>query len=215
MVSTQEEHWDYTLDEWNRGEYSRTVVSFLKEKRIKSFIDIGANVGGVSHVLLNEIDSIEKAYLFEPQRDNFLHLFERFKNNSKVSCLNCGIYYGEKYLMGLGQRGGGHVGCFTVVKNENASNLEETGDVFQLFELEFFNLGQIDFVKIDIEGAEWNVMKNSSFLKEVPYIEVELHNDFDFSFFKEFFPQHQIPWYSYYTNEQGEQKINHVFLLKN
>jgi FkbM family methyltransferase len=214
MVDTQNAHWDYTLYEWRNSEYYKTVLSLLKENKITSFIDIGANVGGVSRILLDEIDTIQSGFLFEPQRENFSYMFDRFKDEQKITCLNCGIYYGKKHLKGLKYKGFNHVGGFTVVSDERTSNFEETNEFFQLFELEFFNFGKIDFVKIDIEGSEWNLFENSSLLKSVPFIEVELHNKFDFNYFEKHLPQHRIPWYSTYTDENGNSEINHLFLQR-
>ena len=82
-TETQESHWEYSVNEWEQGDYFKTITSILKKENIKNFIDIGANVGGVSFVLLKNIPSIETGYLFEPQKDNFNYLFNKLKNLNK------------------------------------------------------------------------------------------------------------------------------------
>jgi FkbM family methyltransferase len=42
--------------------------------------------------------------------------------------------------------------------------------VFELVELEELELLKPDFIKIDIEGAEKNLLKNSSLIKQAKYI---------------------------------------------
>jgi FkbM family methyltransferase len=199
MPDTQIEHLAYTLHEYTTSNYFIEVINKLKNNNIKTFIDLGANVGGVSDILLKNIESIEKGYLIEPQKDNFKFLFERYKNNKKTVCLNCGIYYGKTVANFF--RCDLNVGGYTVVKNNDTfSQIEDT---CQLFELEFFNFNSIDFLKMDVEGAEFNIIEHSSFLKTIKFLEIEIHFPQNEEFFKNNFPNHDIIFSS---------NDNHVFL---
>jgi len=209
-VRTQEEHWNYTLNEWNNEYYFRDIINILKENKIETFIDIGANVGGVAQVLFEKIPTIKNGYLFEPQKDNFNFLFLKFKDKKEIVLFNCGIFYGIKYYDALQYIETPHVGGYTVIKDEHTSNTEiykHGGEIFQLFELEFFNFPTIDFVKIDIEGAEYNLIENSSLLKKIKFIDIELHRGFDENYFKTHFPNHDIIYYGMYND-----CVNHVLL---
>ncbi len=213
-VETQENHWEYSVNEWEQVDYFKTVTSILKQENIKNFIDIGANVGGVSFVLLKNIPSIETGYLFEPQKDNFNYLFNKLKNLDKFIFLNCGIHYGKKYQNAI-KPTFSHVGAYTLIDN-SYSNFIESDEPFHLFELEFFNFKPIDFVKMDIEGGEYNIIENSTFLQTVKYIDIELHRDYDENYIQKYFPNHHIIWYSkYWNNNIGDYDVNHVFLKKN
>jgi FkbM family methyltransferase len=171
MPITQEDHLHETTREWQSADYFKNIVSFLKNKEIKSFVDLGANVGGVTDILLEQIPSIERGYLFEPQKDNFKFLFNRYKDNSKISCVNCGIFYGKRYENFY--RCDDNVGGYTVHFQEGI--FQKTEEQCQLFELEFFNLGKVDFLKIDVEGAEFNIIENSKFMKDVEFLDIEVH----------------------------------------
>jgi FkbM family methyltransferase len=205
--SAQEKHWNYTINEWSTEFYFKDVIDILKNNKIKTVIDIGANVGGVIQILMNEIPTIEHAYLFEPQKNNFNFLFSKFKDNKKITCLNCGIYYGTKYYEASQLEN--HIGSYTIEKNiiVNNENYKPTQEYFQLFELEFFNFLPIDFLKIDIEGGEYNIIENSNFLKNVSLIEIELHQNFNEEYFKKYLPNHNIIYYGMYNDY-----VNHVLL---
>jgi FkbM family methyltransferase len=215
MVQTQEKHWNTTINEWSNEDYFKHVVNILKEKNIKTIIDIGANVGGVAEILLNNISSIEKVYLFEPQINNFNYMFKKLKNNKKVIFLNCGIYYGHHHLKIMNYAQHDHVGAYTVVEDVNKINSYKEPQIeFQLFELEFFNFGNVDFIKIDIEGGEYNIIEHSSFLQTVNFIEIEVHDKFNADYFKKYFPNHSIILDGYYQDYNNISHLNHIFLQK-
>lgn len=215
MTKTQEEHWNYSIYEWQNEDYFKTVVSILNKSEIKNIIDIGANVGGVTQVLLDNIQTIENCYLFEPQKDNFNFLFNKFKHNEKVNCLNFGIFYGKKYSNMFKFSEHSHVGAYTVSEEARISKqFNEDEEVFHLFELEFFNFKNIDFVKIDIEGSEYNVIENSEYLQSIKFIEIELHKKFEIDYFIKYFPNHKIAWMGSYCDKNGNYNTNHLFFEK-
>lgn len=190
MPETQDTHVIYTRNEWTNQWYFKDVINFLKEKQIKSFIDLGANVGEVSKILLENIELIKFCYLFEPQINNYDFLVKRFLDNTVVKCIKKGVYYG-KTSSNL-YRQDDNVGGFSVEKN-----IKEESEIVELTELEKENIELVDFIKIDIEGGEYNVLKNSSYIKTVKYIEIEFHtlgaenNDYE-SFIKKHLVDHKI-----------------------
>ena len=74
MPSSRESHVLYTRSELETYQYYKDVIEILKQDKIKSYIDIGANVGEFCNVLFEKIDTLKKAYLIEPQEDNFIFL---------------------------------------------------------------------------------------------------------------------------------------------
>lgn len=186
MPSTQEDHYNYTKNEWNNG-YFKTIINILKVNQIKSFIDVGANVGGVADILLENIPTIEKCYLIEPDIENYNWMFDKHKENDKVILLNCGIFYGIK-KSSMNKRNN-NVGGWSLIKdNSPESNIGK----FSFFELEFFNFGKIDFLKMDVEWAEYNIIENSELLKTIDFLEIEMHNGLDIDYLKKYLPKHQV-----------------------
>jgi hypothetical protein len=59
----------------------------------------------------------------------------------------------------------------------------------------------VDFVKIDVEGAEENILRNSTYLKKVKYLDIEFHDDLRSletvsRICKECFPNHRVMFYN-------------------
>lgn len=169
----QRAHWEFTYKQWGIDEkHYLDLIEYLNENKIKSYIDLGANTGGVCSVLLEKIKTLEKCYLLEPQIDNFNFMLDIFSSDKRVVCHNFGILYTDKKFVDL-LRSDNNVGGYTTSKFNDNFNL--TGDRMEVKTLEDFNFEKVDFIKIDVEGAEENIIINSTFLKEIKFIELELH----------------------------------------
>lgn len=169
----QREHWEFTYKQWGTDEkHYLDVIGHLNENRINSYVDLGANTGGVCSVLLEKIETLEKCYLFEPQIDNFNFMDDNFRSDGRVICYNFGILYTDGKFVDL-FRCDNNVGGYTAIKFNEDFNL--SGDQMEVRRLEDFNFSPVDFMKIDVEGSEENIILNSTFLKEVKFIELELH----------------------------------------
>lgn len=164
-MSEQSDHISYTRNEWTTVPCFVSMVEYLKDKNIKAVADIGANVGEVSKIFLEYIPTIEKVYAFEPRTDNFEFLKERFKDEPRMNCFKLGIYYGK--LSAVLKYNGG---CGSSSIASGAFGIES----IDLVEFESLNR-DVDLVKIDVEGAEYNIIKNSTKLKEIKYINIEFH----------------------------------------
>jgi len=168
-MSQQQDHVEYTRSEWTTVPIFRQMIDYLKTKQIASFADIGANVGEVSKILLEEIPSLKKVYCYEPESTNFNFMRDRFLSDSRVIPVKKAVFYDYENKVGFLQANG-WCGSHTLVKN--------TGVFVERIELttiEEEKLNEIDLVKLDIEGAEYNVIQNSPSLKDVKYLIVEFH----------------------------------------
>jgi len=195
MPEFREEHVRYTRKEWTQTLYFCNVIDFLKAKQIKSFMDIGSNVGEVANILNENVESLCDFYLIEPQKDNFLFLKENTKQIKNCKYFQFGIFYGKKEAELHQDPAWKNVGAFTVEVIQN--QFKSTGEKIKLITLEECNFPIVDFVKIDVEGAEYNIIQNSEYIKKVPYIEVEFHKwDIDcIDFIKNKLPSHKICLY--------------------
>ncbi len=141
----------------------------------KVILDIGANLGNHTLFWASHL-SYEKIFSFEPYRPNYERLFNNIKNNGLQN-----IY---PICKGVGNKCG-----FTNITEFHEDNyggttlsqeISESGGEIPLTDIDSFcsenGLSQVDFIKIDTEGFELNVlngMKNC-LLKFHPDLWVEV-----------------------------------------
>ena len=190
MPVTREEHVKYTRDELNKYEYYVELLKVLKKESITSYVDIGANVGELCNFLFEELPTLNNAILIEPEPDNFMFMKNNVINDN-VTYYNLAIGYGYKNGVIISN---GNVGGFII--NENTSGLLNGVNVNTLEELD---LPIVDLIKIDVEGAEYSIIKNSTFLQKIKLIEIEFHatlseleNNYTVDFVNKHFPNHRI-----------------------
>jgi len=198
MPTTQQEHWDVSYQQWFNDEHYEQIINFLNEKKIKKYLDLGANTGAVCQVLIEKIPSLEYCYLVEPQIDNFNFIENRFRLNNNICTYNYGIYYTDSETMPMYSGSDGNVGGYTNIQLEGFNHLYD----MNVITLENLNIKDIDFIKIDVEGAEENIIENSSTLRDIKYIELEFHGHISgkskteehLSLIKKYLPDHTIDY---------------------
>jgi FkbM family methyltransferase len=226
-TNTQDNHKLYTSIEWEHTEYFSEVIKYLKEQNIKSFMDIGGCTGEVSNVILNHIPTIEHGLIFEPHPINCEYIKENI-NLDKIKLENKAVFYGEKSIS-LSIRGP-NVGSWSFLFSEQ---YPENSFEVECVELDdYLSEYEYDFIKIDIEGSEFNLLKNSTLLKEVKYIELEVHHehfgmymggknskyDSAIDFVLNYLPNHEVLYFltSDFENENSNPGTNsgNIFLVK-
>jgi FkbM family methyltransferase len=185
MPITREEHIDYTRNELKNYEYYIKLLKTLKSKDIKTYIDIGANVGEFCNILFEELNTLNHAYLIEPENENFLFMLNNVVRKDNVTPINVGIGYNITDGTLLGNN---NVGGFKIIEGGSGQKI----DVKTLEEL---NLPLVDLVKIDVEGMEYNIIENSTYLQKIKWIDVEFHDYHNKPlrpYVSKYFPNHTI-----------------------
>ena len=196
IIKKQDFMWCHGMNE--KIEYLN-VMKQINEK-INIIYDIGSNVGQISLQMYNFFKP-HTIYCFEPDKENITFAKLKHKNNSVFKYINKGIYYGKKqdevYGRGDNSCGGFYLGSCTkdkTFKDFYNNSIKYDNKIFELDELENFNIDKPDLIKIDVEGSEYNIITNSSIFKEVSYLIIEWHfPNIDFiSFSKKNLPKHTI-----------------------
>lgn len=155
-------------------------------------VDIGANIGTFSIFAANSVGNV-KVFAYEPMEETYLALKEHVKINNlqqKITPYNLGISAKkEKRKLYLADQAISHA-LYQKSEDQNyiIINCISIKDIF-----ESNNLEKIDVLKIDCEGAEYEILLNTpiEFLKRINHIRGEFeinkkYKNFDISYLKMF-----------------------------
>lgn len=164
-------------------EYS-SALSFFRSNDIKleNVIDAGANIGLTSLYIKSKFPDAKIACI-EPENENFKILEDNlklFSYNSSVQLFKAGLMGISNLNLSIGSsfRGGGDW-AKQVVLSDQDSTLKSIS-IRNICEKMNFN--NIDFLKIDIEGAETFLIEKDtdlSFLRITKIIAIEIHDEYN------------------------------------
>ena len=166
--------------------HHKRISKYLSELDIEKIIDIGAHKGEFLEKML-KIEKVNSFYAFEPQKNIFNELSEKFSNNKKVTLFNYAmdeeIAKKKLKINKLSMKSSlaeanekslylKFINFLLLSKSSFEDEYEiQTNTVDKIFE--GTNL-QKTLLKIDVEGFEMNVIKGSRMkLKEIPFILLE------------------------------------------
>ena len=166
--------------------HHKRIFKYLNKLDIEKIIDIGAHKGEFLENML-KIEKINSFYAFEPQKNIFNELNEKFLKNRKITMFNCAMdkeitkkklkinkLSSTSSLAEINEKS-----LYLKFKNfltRTKSNFEyeyevQTSTVDKIFES--ISLKRT-LLKIDVEGFEINVIRGSQIkLKENPFILIE------------------------------------------
>lgn len=142
----------YASFQHSENQYFNKLTLISKRDKPFCFVDGGAYTGDTFLELSNLIN-VNEAYLFEPDRDNFLKLVLNTRNRKqRVNCLPLGL--SDCYGMLNFSAGNG----------EGAS-IQEAGTAhIAVVDLDSLMAGEtkVDFLKLDVEGAELKALHGAT-----------------------------------------------------
>ena len=166
--------------------HHKRISKYLSGLDIEKIIDIGAHKGEFLENML-KIEKVNSFYAFEPQKNIFNELNEKFSKNEKITLFNFAMDKEitnkklkiNKLSMTSSLAEINEKSLYLKVKNfltSSRSNFEDeyeiqTNTVDKIFE----NISlQKSLLKIDVEGFEMNVIEGSKTkLKEIPFVLLE------------------------------------------
>lgn len=145
--------------------YKRRCYDF-PIKNAKLIIDLGANIG-LSTIFFKQKYPKAKVLCVEPAEENLSFLYRNIAGLDGVSVVDKPVSYKNEFLdLNKGV-------CSTSNVYSSSENGIASITMLQLLE----GINNIDLLKIDIEGAEENLLlKNNQWLDKVDNIIVELHD---------------------------------------
>lgn len=182
FILTKQNNCDITNDEKNQFIYVKNKVYILPKNNIgyyisnglfekdlidwcrqfcntnQNMLDIGAHTGTYA---ISLAEYCNKVYAFEPQRMTYYSLCGSIalSNIKNVECLNYGLgtteQVGKQTLNIVSLDGGG-----STLHEKNEHNILCTEEI-NMRTLDSFNIDNISFIKIDVEGNELQVLMES------------------------------------------------------
>tara|TARA_B100001105_G_C22346934_1_gene423924 strand:+ start:584 stop:1306 length:723 start_codon:yes stop_codon:yes gene_type:complete len=152
------------------------IYEYLKIFKNKNHtcLDIGGHIG--THAI--PYSRIFKfVHTFEANYDNFTYLERNIKLNKRTNIIAYNrAVSNERKLIIVKKWMSENSGCFTIMP---ADEIKSTMETITIDELEITN---VDFIKIDVEGGELDVLKGASntIKKYKPLLQVELLNNLAF-----------------------------------
>ncbi len=171
----------------DKNYHQKRISNFLQDKSIKTIIDVGAHKGEFINCSL-QINSVEKVIAFEPQKEIFLLLKEKFINNNKINLNNIALDINEgKKIIKINKLSS--TSTLNEIDNDSlyfkfkSFLLYEKDSIISEYEINttsfdnFFYGKKFDkntLLKIDTEGYEFNVLKGSEQkIVEIKYVLIE------------------------------------------
>lgn len=142
-------------------------------------LDIGANNGGFSLLLLSEGFHINKLAGVELNPRTFARMVHNVEPNANGEFIpiNAAVC-GENKTLEV-QLGEGDVGDNIYTANGGGTKYEVAGRTFDSIYDETFGKEKVDLCKIDIEGAEFDIIQSGAFqnLRNCRYVLMEIHHE--------------------------------------
>ena len=133
--------------------FEQQYQHFLQQKNKDILLDIGANIGFYSVLALNKYN-YKKVYAFEPDKKTFEYLKENKRiNNLDATLFNLGL--GECNKEVKFQENIFHTGANKITNKGKKKISVRVGDALLSEEQK----KRVTFIKIDVEGYEYNVLQ--------------------------------------------------------
>ncbi len=175
--------------------HQKKILKNLKKnlKHLNIFIDVGSHKGTYTDLITNNFKT-KKIYMFEPQREIFKFIKKKYKNSRNIEIFNQAIsnlnkmqkIYVNKHdltssLTKLNKKNF-YLKCKAILFGANINGMiSETYSVrtIKLDDMiKIEKLKNIDLIKIDTEGHEYQVLQSlKKNIKKVKIILIEFHND--------------------------------------
>ncbi|MBN1218978.1 MAG: FkbM family methyltransferase [Anaerolineae bacterium] len=144
-------------------DFIQDISNSLPIYRVDTVFDVGANVGQSSKVYLARFPS-SHIYCFEPVGDTFRQLQDNLKDNERVNCYQLAL--GSSKSKGIMIIQGRSIMSFLLGQSiKSPINNDVTTESVDIITLDEFchtkRIDQINYLKIDTEGGDLEVLKGS------------------------------------------------------
>lgn len=163
---------------------SKREYYFPDEIKPKVIFDIGGNIG-ITSIYLASIFPSSKIYTFEPLKENFEILKKNTSQYTNIRVFNFGLGSKKgifKVFLSDDKKNFGGVSFYAEVDGTKDHSVTECSVENINDFLEDNDINSVDLIKIDTEGAEYDILSNlkKEYLNKTLWITGELHGYKDF-----------------------------------
>lgn len=166
-----------------RDEYAPPRELALAPAEVGIVLDIGANVGATA-LYFSRVFPNARVYAFEPAPDNFAVLQKNVANCDRIRAFNFALGARDETLELFSSDNPINFGGYSLHPTGSDTSKRIKIPVRSVPSvLSDLSLKSIDIVKIDTEGAEWDILTAfpENILQNVKYVTGELHGNKDFA----------------------------------
>jgi FkbM family methyltransferase len=166
-----------------RDEYAPPREMPLRTEEVKTVLDIGANVGATA-LYFARLFPNARIYAFEPAPDNFAVLSRNIANSTRIRGFNFGLGAQDAELELFHSDNPVNFGGYSLHPAGSDTSKKVRIKVRNVAAvLAELSLEKIDVVKVDTEGAEYDILTAfpESILRTAKYVTGELHGNRDFA----------------------------------
>lgn len=134
--------------------------------------DVGTYIGSFSEKILDRFDCI--VYAFEPKKEYFNYLLNKFEKNKNVKIFNFALsnFTGTAQISDIG------AGSSIIERAENSEY--ETINVMSFVDfMKMENVDSIDLLYLNIEGSEFDLLTNileNNYQNKINHFQIQFHN---------------------------------------
>jgi len=179
FIKFKSNHPNEVIGSWNKMIKEVSSGYYLPGEKKKVCVDIGTNIGAFMGFVLEE-DKFEKVYGYEPAFQTYHTALSMLKNfkllREDVQVRNLAVTEQSGQILRLFGDKSGESGNTSLVRGEIHAFEESCmtinlDDIFTLNRIDY-----IDYLKMDCEGAEYNILYGSKRLGDVGTIFLEVHH---------------------------------------
>ncbi len=166
-----------------RDEYAPPREMPLRPEQVQAVLDIGANIGATA-LYFARLFPNARIYAFEPAPDNFAVLERNIANSKRIRGFNFGLGAEDAELELFHSDNPINFGGYSLHPAGSDTSRKVRIKVRQVAAvLAELSLEKVDVVKVDTEGAEWDILTAfpEGVLQTAQYITGELHGNKDFA----------------------------------
>lgn len=167
------------IKKWINESYKECKASYPVPTKGKVAFDIGANVGGFC---IHAHKNFDRIYAFEPLVENYNvaeQVLKKLKINN-VDLFNTAIFSESGKVMKIYSNSDSHIsGDVTLVSDGAIKEQHDSGQNCETISLKdaMISLGidTIDYLKLDCEGSEYEILESFHDYDRIAYICMEIH----------------------------------------